>query len=1091
MGPMTRFSLLSVLVSLSLLMVPAKAEAIDEFFGGGFSPVSCSAGLYYVQFEVTTPRYLDSVLLAVGGTLDPATEMGVYSAVAPAGPYTLEASSLSTLSGSNNSFQGIDVNLPLGWVLFAWNMPAPWDCVFGDGSPGNTPYTTLQFGTMLDGGSEGYASGGFPSSLTPTLGSEFYGGAATHLAAQFPPTAVISGSFPLQLTEDPSGSSRAVTIDSSASTDPDGSVVSRLVACNSTLLPNSCTTAVCTCNYSNDDGSYTGTLTVTDNDGLTDQTSFDVEVLNAAPVATGVCDNGTCAGDEGDTLSFTCTGTDPGWNDVPTLDWDFDGAVVQGPRLGTGGIFGDGNPFTTTNAYPDQGSFTATCLVADDDGGSDDQSLTVTIANVSPTITAMTGAGNANEGSPLSYSVTATDPGLNDVLTYGWDWDDGTLGAGTVASHTYGDEGSFTVEVTVNDGDGGVTTQSLTTLVANVAPTLTGACPSAATEGTPAGFNVTAADPGTTDVLSWTLAGTATGVTIAPASGTPASVSWTPSYTDAQAGSVSLDVTVDDGDGGNDALNCTIPVAYLDADGDGMPDTWEGQNGLDPTTDDSAADPDGDGVDNLAEWLAGSDPQAFGGPSAPVPSAPLNGDEVTSLTPSLQWTNAIDPNGDPLTYTFEIYSDSGLTAFVGGLAGISEDVSGTTSGAPGSPLSENTPYWWRVLANDGSTDSSWSVAEEFFVNVANEAPGTPVAASPVGGAIVTTLEPTLQWTEVSDPDLDVVDYEVELYSDAALSVLEWSAAAVAGTGSGQAEAQTAALAENGSYWWRARGVDEHGLAGDWSAVESLLVSTVDDAPGLAVFVDPVDGGQTAELSPVVMVDGGLDPEGDDVVVEIELSLDVTFATAWLSGALPDSGAGVSWDSSDASAVLTEDAPAFARARTVDGGGLASGWTTITFTPNSENGAPTVPTLIEPGDGASPLDLEALDFRWANSTDTDGTTRTYDIEVRDGTDVMWSMEDIAEDDTETGATMDANELAPGVYVWTVRAADELGLESEWADPWEFTYTEGGDDDDATGDDDDSAGQGGGCDCESSVAGGGAPGVALWLLVGFVGWVRRRR
>ena len=1103
--------LLSFCLCLLVQLFPADADAsgpsTNESFGGGIFPDTCAPGLYYVQLEITTPRFLDNVLLYVGSSLAPGAELAVYSSVSSAGPYTLEA---QTPSSGNNAFPQIDVNLQVGWVLIAWNINASWPCIFNDGTPSTPNITALSFGTLLDGGSEAYAAGGFPTSLTPSLASEFYNGVVTVSDPEYPPTAVLQGTFPLQLIEDPTGMTRSVVIDSSASTDPDGTIQTTIVSCNSTMLPNNCSTSVCTCNYLNDDGAYTGTVTVYDDDFLSDTISFDVEVVNVAPVASGVCDNGTCAGVEGDTLSFTCEGTDTGWNDVPTLDWNFDGVIVQGPRLGSGAPVGNGQPFTTTNSYPNDGTYSAICQVADDDGGSDSQALSVSIANAAPTITAMTGPGTADEGTSLSYTVAATDPGVSDVLSYDWDWADGTVSTGTVANHTFGDDGSFAVEVTVADGDGGTTSQILTTVVANVAPTLTGGCPGATTEGTPSGFSVTASDPGVLDVLSWSLAGTATGTSISPTIGTSATVAWTPSFTDAQAGTVTLDVTVNDGDGGIDALNCSIPVAYLDVDSDGMPDTWETANSLDPTSDDSLGDPDGDGINNLAEWLAGSDPQAFGGPSAPSAFAPVGGAEVTSATPTLEWNNAIDPNGDPLTYTFEVYSDSALTGFVGGLAGVPEGTGGTTTGAPTTPLSENTSYWWRVLANDGTIDSSWSVAEAFFVNVVNEAPGMPVAASPVGGAIVTALEATLQWSEVTDPDLDAVDYEVEVYEDSALTTLVWSTAAVVGPGTGQAEVVTATLVENGAYFWRARGVDEHGLAGDWSAVDSFLVSTVDDAPGAPVFLDPVDGGQVASLAPLIEVEGGLDPEGSAVTLEIELSLDPTFTTVWMSGPLADNGSGVTWDSALDGAALTEDGGAWARARSADVGGLASGWTTVMFTANSENNAPTTPTLIEPVDSASPLDLFDLEFRWANSTDSDGTTRTYDLEVRSGGTVLWSELLIPETSTETGATMSAGELAPGEYEWTVRAADELGVTSEWAEPWFFEYTEGGDDDDATsddddssgddddatsddddatGDDDDSGGEAGGCDCASSVAGSGAAS-GIWLGLLLVG-VRRRR
>lgn len=46
-----------------------------------------------------------------------------------------------------------------------------------------------------------------------------------------------------------------------------------------------------------------------------------------------------------------------------------------------------------------------------------------------------------------------------------------------------------------------------------------------------------------------------------------------------------------------------------DADGDGMPDAWEGRHGIDTgSAADADADPDGDGVTNLVEYLAGTSP---------------------------------------------------------------------------------------------------------------------------------------------------------------------------------------------------------------------------------------------------------------------------------------------------------------------------------------------------------------------------------------------------------------------------------------------------------------------------------------------------
>jgi len=65
-----------------------------------------------------------------------------------------------------------------------------------------------------------------------------------------------------------------------------------------------------------------------------------------------------------------------------------------------------------------------------------------------------------------------------------------------------------------------------------------------------------------------------------------------------------------------------------DRDGDGMPDWWEEQFGLDPNSDDSHLDYDGDGLANLEEFLYGTDPweSDTDGDGVPDGDEPVDGD---------------------------------------------------------------------------------------------------------------------------------------------------------------------------------------------------------------------------------------------------------------------------------------------------------------------------------------------------------------------------------------------------------------------------------------------------------------------------------
>lgn len=61
---------------------------------------------------------------------------------------------------------------------------------------------------------------------------------------------------------------------------------------------------------------------------------------------------------------------------------------------------------------------------------------------------------------------------------------------------------------------------------------------------------------------------------------------------------------------GSSTVNLTTTAADggADTDGDGLPDVWETQHGLNPFAPDSGEDADRDGRTNLEEYLAGTDP---------------------------------------------------------------------------------------------------------------------------------------------------------------------------------------------------------------------------------------------------------------------------------------------------------------------------------------------------------------------------------------------------------------------------------------------------------------------------------------------------
>ena len=105
--------------------------------------------------------------------------------------------------------------------------------------------------------------------------------------------------------------------------------------------------------------------------------------------------------------------------------------------------------------------------------GSTGKLPSVAVANVAPTITAFAVPTAGAEGNPVFLGATATDPaGANDPLSYAWTVTrpDGTTLTtlnGNVVSFTPPDNGAYGVSLTVNDGDGGVTSLAAPGLVSS------------------------------------------------------------------------------------------------------------------------------------------------------------------------------------------------------------------------------------------------------------------------------------------------------------------------------------------------------------------------------------------------------------------------------------------------------------------------------------------------------------------------------------------------------------------------------------------------------------------------------------------------
>ena len=159
------------------------------------------------------------------------------------------------------------------------------------------------------------------------------------------------------------------------------------------------------------------------------------------------------------------------------------------------------------------------------------QTVGVTVRNVEPTITAITVPDRAVEGLPVTVSMTATDPGIHDRLTYRWELYYGDVLLANVWGQSYTftpqDSGFYHLFAVAWDGQGGGAAQWVSIPVENVAPVVALSGSASAAEGSPYWLTIgTPFDPGQDTITAYSIDwgdGTVQAFTVA-ADGGPAGV---------------------------------------------------------------------------------------------------------------------------------------------------------------------------------------------------------------------------------------------------------------------------------------------------------------------------------------------------------------------------------------------------------------------------------------------------------------------------------------------------------------------------------------------------------------------------------------
>ena len=232
-----------------------------------------------------------------------------------------------------------------------------------------------------------------------------------------------------------------------------------------------------------DNGVYVAKLTVVVGEpgGARSRHFATVRVHNVPPTVDA---GGDVTVDEGEVVPFTGTFTDPEWPDTHEAVWYW--GDHQSPTVGEVSESNDPPASTGTvqgeHAWCDDGVYTVTLRVRDDDGGVGEDTLEVTVLNVPPSVD----AGPDLFAYPCTVITLVgefVDPGWCDTHVATWAFGDCTpphpalidetheppAGRGTAtASHVYDHCGTYHVVCTVTDDDGGVGEDSAVISVVDV-----------------------------------------------------------------------------------------------------------------------------------------------------------------------------------------------------------------------------------------------------------------------------------------------------------------------------------------------------------------------------------------------------------------------------------------------------------------------------------------------------------------------------------------------------------------------------------------------------------------------------------------------
>ncbi|MFQ5812688.1 MAG: PKD domain-containing protein [Anaerolineae bacterium] len=187
-------------------------------------------------------------------------------------------------------------------------------------------------------------------------------------------------------------------------------------------------------------GVYNVTLTVTDDDGASDSHTTWAEIGEPVPPVADA--DGPYWGVVGEYITFTGEKSYDRDGEIVSWHWDFgDGSTDYGQVV--------------TYAYEEPSTYNVTLIITDNDGASDSDTAAAEIGKpIEPPVADADGPYEGWVDEYIRFTGEKSYDPDGKIVSWQWDFGDGSKGSGEVVTHVYKEPGDYKVTLTVTDDDG-------------------------------------------------------------------------------------------------------------------------------------------------------------------------------------------------------------------------------------------------------------------------------------------------------------------------------------------------------------------------------------------------------------------------------------------------------------------------------------------------------------------------------------------------------------------------------------------------------------------------------------------------------------